>query len=107
MGMKAGDLVHIDIGSHNGSTGEGLKKCRKEARNSAFSQMVEAHREKEEKELRQNMLTLSRDRMAEMKASRERRRSRSPIEGGRIKFKKGSPEAKEHMAKLRAMRKSA
>lgn len=88
-----GDLVHIDVASHNGGgTGEGLRKRRgrkkfTEPRNMSLDQLKEAHDEKVEKELRDRSLKI-------VKA----------LTGGGVKFKKGSPEAKEHMAKLRAMR---
>ena len=74
-----GDLVHIDIGSHNASgksskntmSGTGRKKRSKSlsrGRNSSLEQMLEAHTEKEEKALKKAMLTFYENRSKELEA---------------------------------------
>jgi len=109
---KMGDLIHIDIGSHNAKgkskSGEGLKKRGKSkhhydsedelayTRNKSLSQLVKANRRKEQRELMKDLGTISKDMIAEMKVAKA-------IRGGGVK---GSPEAKERMARIRAMRKT-
>jgi hypothetical protein len=111
-GTGMGDLVHIDIGSHNAKgniKGEGRKRGRKKkspvevvitepkafrrANNSSLEQLLEASRLKEEKELKKSMKNMTMD-ISKIKTH---------IGAGLVK---GSPEAKEKMARIRAMKKS-
>lgn len=94
-----GDLVHIDIASHDASpmSGDGLKSKRRQKvsiiKNASMEQMVAKHREKEKDELMDALKVMATNINKEM---------RRPSGSG--KFVKGSQEAKEHMAKIRAMR---
>jgi len=90
---KQPEAVHIDINSHNVKDGEytmgdGLKKKKgtkalKKTKNPALEQYLEVIKEKRDDKLKDLLL--------------------KKLEGGRIT--KGSPEMKEKMARLRAMRK--
>jgi len=99
-----GDLVHIDIGSHDDSPmkGDGIKKKGlRRTKNTSLEQMIEAHRTKEKGELMDAIKTMASDINKEKHPPKTPKYSKALGSG----FKKGSPEAKEHMAKLRAMRK--
>jgi len=105
--LSKGDLVHIDIGSHDDSPMKGGKLRR--TKNSSLEQMIEAHRDKEERELMDAMKTFYKDKNMEKGAFGRKKAEKLPKYGKKLgsglpKFKKGSPEAKEHMAKIRAMR---
>jgi hypothetical protein len=96
-----GDLVHIDIASHNplGDI-EGTGRKRRGARNASLEQMVKAHREKEKDELMEAMKLMASDINKEKHPKAPPKYSK-PVGSG---FKKGSQEAKDHMAKIRAMK---
>jgi hypothetical protein len=100
-----GDLIHIDIASHDDSPmkGDGIKKKRGRPRKTSLEQIIENHREKEMKELKQAVGVMAKNINKEMSITIPPKHS-APIGSG-IKLVKGSEEAKEHMAKLRAMRK--
>jgi hypothetical protein len=90
-----GDLLHIDIDSHNSRgksnssmSGDGFTHAGK----SSLQQLIAASKDKEEKAIRKALLEQSKD----IKAIK------SFVGAG---FVKGSPEAKEKMARIRAMRK--
>lgn len=97
-GTASGDLVHIDIASHDNASGDGLKRKRRQkittSKNASMEQMVAKHRELEKDELMDALKVMATNINKEMKR---------PVSGSG-KFVKGSQEAKEHMAKIRAMR---
>lgn len=101
---KTGTGIHIDIGSHNArgnsKTGEGLRKSKtgklSRTKNTSLEQLLSAKSERDEKELKKNLLEMSKTVKEDLKAVRG-------ALGAGIR-KKGSIEAKEHMARLRAMR---
>ena len=102
-GRGCGDLVHIDIGSHNAKgniKGEGI--------NLALMQLINNYKKKEDEDLMKNMKQFYKDRNAEIAALGKKVKALPKygklVSGGG--FKKGSPEAKEHMARIRAMRKT-
>jgi len=109
-----GDLVHIDIGSHNASGRrssnkmEGGKLKLKRTKNTALEQLLEARKEKDAKELQKNLLEMSKTVATDLRAIRGAlgagvaRPMSAPTKGRG--FKKGSEEAKAHMARIRAMR---
>lgn len=87
--------LHIDINSHNASgkasnetSGDGLKRGRR--RNASLEQLIKTKQERDEKELKKGLLKVVRQTLGR----------------GVGRPAKGSPEAKEKMAKLRAMRKT-
>ncbi len=89
-----GDMLHIDIDSHNSKgksnssmAGDGFKYAGK----SSLQQLIAASKDKEEKAMMKALLQQTKD----LKAIRTKM-------GAGIK---GSPEAKERMARIRAMRK--
>jgi hypothetical protein len=102
-GRGCGDLVHIDIGSHNAKgniKGEGI--------NLSLMQLINNYKKKEDEDLMKNMKQFYKDRNAEI-AALEKKVKALPKYGKPLSgegFKKGSPEAKEHMARIRAMRKT-
>ena len=101
-----GDLVHIDIGSHDDSPmkGDGLKK---RGRKTSLEQYIDNMKAREERELTRDSAMIHKkaaDIIRKEKAdehARERREHWERVGGG---FKKGSAEAKEHMARIRAMK---
>ena len=101
-GRGCGDLVHIDIGSHNAKgniSGDGI--------NLSLMQLINNYKKKEDEDLMKNMKQFYKDRNAEI-AALEKKVKALPKYGKLVSgggFKKGSPEAKEHMARIRAMRK--
>jgi len=132
LGGFAGREIADKVGN---KTGTGLRKKRKhrkyypesdsdievdKKRESALEQLLKAHNKKEEKELMKGNLELIRhlhEEMKDIRGGRPLRHIGSGISGcGEIHhgaimrtrgtgFKKGSKEAKEHMARIRAMRK--
>ena len=95
--VKAMNEIMESMAKEEESLNEPLRKKIEESRvKRAEREMVRAHRKKEQRELVKNLNTMSKDMIDELRASRSTR-------GGG--FKKGSKEAKEHMARLRAMRK--
>jgi len=94
-----GEFIHIDVDSHNAGrkskTVAGGKLKFRGAKNKSLSQLLEAKKEKDIDELTKNLLLFSREASKDIKSIKRR------IGAG---FKKGSPEAKEHMAKIRAMK---
>lgn len=110
VGLGKGDLVHIDIASHNTKgkkasstmTGEGRFRG---AKNTALEQMIEAHREREMKDLMKDMMKIQKDKIKEkgLESKLPKYASKFPTSGSGLK--KGSKEAKEHMARIRAMKK--
>ncbi len=112
-----GDLVHIDIASHDDSPmkGDGIKKrvrrqIIKESFNPSMTALIKGHREKEADELKDLVNVFYKNKNEEAKELKDATYKRKVhTVGGALKtehkkFSKGSPEAKEHMAKLRAMK---
>lgn len=102
---SVGDLVHIDIASHDDSPmkGDGIRKRKQkitERHNSSLEQLISRHREKEKDELMDALRVMATNINKEKSAPKAPKHSRALGSG----FKKGSQEAKDHMAKIRAMR---
>ena len=68
--------------------------------------MIEAHREREMKDLMKDMMKIQKDKIKErgLEAKLPKYASKFPTSGSGLK--KGSKEAKEHMARIRAMKKN-
>ena len=102
-----GDLVHVDIGSHDYSPmkGDGIKR---KGRKSSLEQYIDNMRAREQRELTRDSAIIHKkaaDLIRKEKAeehARDRAEHRERTRGGG--FKKGSIEAKEHMARIRAMK---
>jgi hypothetical protein len=106
---KGGDLIHIDIGSHNAKgdiEGEGVKKRGRKSKNASLEQLIENNREKEEREFKDALRIMASDINKEKRATPPPKYSKALGTGmsGCGKFKKGSQEAKDHMARIRAMK---
>lgn len=105
-GRGCGDLVHIDIGSHNAKgniKGDGIR-----GGNLALMQLINNYKKREDEDLKKSMKQFYKDRNEEITAL-EKKVKALPKHGKPLSgrgFKKGSPEAKEHMARIRAMRKT-
>jgi len=98
-----GDLVHIDIGSHNAKgdiSGDGIS-----GGNVALRQLLENYKKREEDDLKKSMKQFYKDRNEEITAL-EKKVKALPKYGKHVGsgFKKGSQEAKDHMARIRALR---
>ena len=102
-----GDLVHVDIGSHDYSPmkGDGIKR---RSRKTSLQEYIDNMREREQRELIRDSAMIQKkaaDLIRKEKAeehARDRAEHRERTRGGG--FKKGSAEAKEHMARIRAMK---
>jgi len=107
---KGGDLIHIDIGSHNAKgdiEGEGVKKRRgRRSKNTSLEDLIENNREKEQREFKDALRIMASDINKEKRATPPPKYSKPLGSGisGCGKFKKGSQEAKDHMARIRAMK---
>lgn len=98
-----GDLVHIDINSHNAKgdiSGDGIS-----GGNVALRQLLENYKKREDDDLKKNMKQFYKDRNDEIAALGKKVKA-LPKYGKRVGsgFKKGSQEAKDHMARIRALR---
>jgi len=108
VGLGKGDLIHIDVASHNAKgpkassqmKGDGLKKRRGRPSKSSVLQLIEAHREREAKDFMKDMRKLQKHVMQEKgiveKAPKYSKKFEEEEEGEGIHAK---------MARLRAMRK--
>lgn len=110
VGLGKGDLIHIDVASHNARgprasselKGDGIRKRRGRLSISSINQLIHNHREREMKDLLKDMKTIQKDIIQERGLLPPAPKYSKALGTG---FKKGSKEAKEHMAKLRSMRK--
>ena len=98
-----GDLVHIDIGSHNAKgdiSGDGIT-----GGNIALMQLIENYKKREDADLKKSMKQFYKDRNEEITALGKKVKA-LPKYGNLVGsgFKKGSQEAKDHMARIRALR---
>jgi hypothetical protein len=97
------DAIHIDIGSHNAKRdiveGGKLKMPRRRSTQSSLQQYIENMESRKDKELKKNLLKMSKSLPDDIKAIKQR-------VGAGIKPKKGSPEMREKMARIRAMKKN-
>jgi hypothetical protein len=98
-----GDLVHIDIGSHNARRdieGDGIV-----GGNVALMQLLENYKKREDEDLKKSMKKFYKERNEEITGLAKKIKELPKYAKG-MGLKKGSPEMKERMARIRAMRKN-